>query len=1196
MPPESSVADSLREIYVSVTPAGENFIVNQGKWFALFDKEGKPLTGFSYLYMTQGAAAGQIVAHSKDYYGWCLLNVKGEFLVKFDKPISFVDTVHQLYRYKDTYRSKNDLSTGTVYNDSGRVVLQYNDSKTYYLGLCGFGDGYKSGVKDTFGRVVIPDIYDRVRISEWGIGALKNDTAYIFNKKGAFIFSTPAKDVQMLKHNVLALKMKGLWCLKDNAGKNLTSFKYTSIKEIENGNYIVAGGYILDYQGKEVAKYEDDDDFYYANGWYYRIFQDDVWDEHFRPVFEAGKYNEIEFIGSRFIKIIKDYGSKDVQFYDREKRKFSKLKIEEELPGDAYLLMAKDSVHRFILKEKRNLKFPYFTNIKPIENFPFLMVDNGPKKTERDYRDIAMMVAALSGPGTLYGLLDTNLKVVLPLKYSRIEVINNHLVAGWDEQNNLFCLVNEKGKILFRFNDADAKVDKRQLMTGLRIKGKYLLLDSLGNILFRGQYPPALLYPDLKLDRQPGMPRLMLCLGSSNDYGLYDLQGHQILPDEYYPVSQQMPGVYALKKKDSVYFVNNNGRLLYKGRGFSGMNTHILKSYALLFKNESGKWGVWDVHGKEILPFVYDTVGEGGAGYYIGNNKNHILLDDYGHLNDSFQLRLPEAKLPDAAGQAANPDSLFVLKNGKLVSRKTNAGEDIRRYLSFNNNGIALVKSPDKTGIPSGIYNHRLDRIAPYVAGYRNQFGKNAISISDSALKNIAVIDTNGKILIPFFPKPAVLRMADSQIFAAYNDGSAFCFQKNEQQEYYSIPVKLVPDKNGYAVISGETNRYWHFVEDRLRFERQNGSLGLVNRNGRFLTDSLITDIIQKDGCLLIKRAGKWGLMNSYQFNYIVPPTADMIESYRSDFVIHVNGLEGVYSTALRLYFPPVYQKVFEPSTLQNNFLVVKQNDRFGIIDANKKNIVSGLDSIRTAFRLNGLIAFKNGKSYTVALNDNGVVQLVEAKNIPMAGFDGQYGDVVITRTNDRFGLYDNVKFRTILPDLYDAIDREEGCFIVWKYKPDKHQGIDSTIVVGNNGEILLRFKGLRNPVSKYGLLFVNGTDSTPVLKDNRIIIPAGFSLTPESDGKFFILTNGRQSGIIGSDGDWRIPLFSGTINEEYLIGYDYMLGTIVSGKKHQKKKYFLITEDGKRTDKQLYDSISFEANGRITFKKGRKTGLLRSD
>src|SRR5690554_5153287 len=48
------VEDSLGSLYVSAEKSGEVFIVDQGKWQALFDQFGKPLTNFNYKKIKRG--------------------------------------------------------------------------------------------------------------------------------------------------------------------------------------------------------------------------------------------------------------------------------------------------------------------------------------------------------------------------------------------------------------------------------------------------------------------------------------------------------------------------------------------------------------------------------------------------------------------------------------------------------------------------------------------------------------------------------------------------------------------------------------------------------------------------------------------------------------------------------------------------------------------------------------------------------------------------------------------------------------------------------------------------------------------------------------------------------------------------------------------------------------------------------------
>lgn len=272
--------------------------------------------------------------------------------------------------------------------------------------------------------------------------------------------------------------------------------------------------------------------------------------------------------------------------------------------------------------------------------------------------------------GKLLGIKTQNGNVILRAEYEDAYRANNKIIKA--KRNGKWALFNSQGKQLteFQFQEVRREIDD------------YLVcVDSIS----------ALFAPDGKKILQGAYEKMkitnskVVCVIQRKHleerYGVFDLKGQVILPLEYKSIrfldNTGESGIIAVSDKDSkstTWFDKNfkairtfQGQVgitplganffMLKFEQFKGMldaygNTliepvyedlHIISAHLLAAK-KAGKFGLIDIKGKEVTPFIYDNIlsenlkkGEPvGIEYYIAQSRSAALFvkdGDFGYLN-----------------------------------------------------------------------------------------------------------------------------------------------------------------------------------------------------------------------------------------------------------------------------------------------------------------------------------------------------------------------------------------------------------------------------------------------------------------------------------------------------------------------------------------------------------------------------------
>lgn len=1187
--------DSLDRIYLSATIAGRHIIVDQGGRKALFNAAGRPVTEFIYLDLAPGLDAYFIArTHSQPV----LIDSNERIIMHFSADRVEADPGSRSYR---GYQHQG--ATAIQPDGTSIQIVESSQAKTLHS-VQVFVDPRTGlqGIRDRDNHVLLPLIYRSISVGEQGLVALRDDTAFVFSLQGTLRYSTRADDARMQPGGVVALRLYGLWGLKDSAGRTIAPFDNWNVDE-PAGPYIKAGGKVFNAAGQVLLKDGYNSIYRQPGGWFTvdhpNDDQDEIRDSAFRLVFKPGAYPHSSFVGSRFIHLRRKYSDKTPEIYDRHRGRVSPMRVESELMPDVYVVFTGKERRRALLRGDELLNVPAFTDIYPYGAF-FGLKDEGPGgrdflESRGDRREDQMYTTATKTAVPKLGLLDSQFRVIVPVGASEIRYLSRTLLYAYVPRDSAGYLHSADGRRLMRFR-GNVSTNRQHAVVLIGTADEYIVTDTFGAVLYRGKEQPSLLYADARANPQPSLPLMILHDDDRGYSGVYDLKGRQLIPHRYYPVAQKVPGLFSLKA-DSVYFLNTHAEFMFGKRGFGGRNYHILESYSALLKDGSGKWGVIDSRGRQQLPFEYDSVfttptySQYPMGFVLVKDGRYALLGNTGEIRYPPQSWLPLRLSNNNYVNASNGKS-YLIRRGQLIEM-TDA-----EYLRSMNPSLSYLVQPFREvgaggALPSGIYNVDDKRLAQHYSGFQYHNNRHLILITDSLRKNVSVLDTAGRTVMPFIRNPVTLVLYDSAVLVLNHTGyDALYRYGNQSPARLDIRVDSVFRRPMYVDYRAATMMVKQ--NEQLSFSTPDGGHGIVNARGTVLFDPQIERVIPGDYTWRIRKAGLWGLYSPDKSVWAHPPAADSIATTRSNVsLIFQKGKQGLFDASYQRYIPPVFDRVYVNDQQDAGFVVVRNQAGFAIADQRGRLISPYMDSIvPEPATIPSLRVLHRGREASLEIAGDGRIRLLEGleARVKRKGISGHLYPVVVISNGKKQGLYSNEEYRVVLPLEYDAVERIGGAgFIAWKYKADKHQGIDSTLLLDPDGQVLRRIRGGYHPgADNEGALRLLHELSSGLDALKQKLMLEGFLVSSQPREGLLIVTKDGKEGIMDESGTWLLPLSMDDIRTlEDADGY--LLG---ERKLRRKERVALISSEGKQLTRAIYETIQVYS-GQIYFRRGSVRGRL---
>lgn len=462
----------------------------------------------------------------------------------------------------------------------------------------------------------------------------------------------------------------------------------------------------------------------------------------------------------------------------------------------------------------------------------------------------------------------------------------------------------------------------------------------------------------------------------------------------------------------------------------------INRARTLLYRNKEGKWGVCSNTGDTILPFVYETVGRYNRTlFYVGKGKLHAALASDGDL-------LTPLGLDDIPKQLL-ADSLILLQHGEVYSykggmlRKTDPERERINdgSLDFQEWGVAVLDRQQGL-FPPGIYNRKLERIStwkPFMFGPHPQnwiTTSGLMAITDSTQTKVAVIDTSGKLRLSAIDKPRRFILRNEVAIAMGDTSQPDILYRLTKSLPTTETIRLDQQQKQQILYS-----YGDYHQMDLRFTQQSRASGIIMRwTGKVIPIKNLQHTISTDGGILLKADNKWGLLDE-QGNILLTPAYDSVAYDRNQrFRLFLGSKSGVFDRKTMQLIPARFDSIYRVGSLDNHFVIARENGQQVILSENGSLISSGWDSILTpsAYRINGVPAYKAGRRFKLFASRATQLAAVPDSTLPpgawytYASEDG----TAFFLLNQKIGLFDLIRNSWIIPPEYDELKEERNYFV----------------------------------------------------------------------------------------------------------------------------------------------------------------------
>lgn len=451
--------------YDLIHPAFDGMVpVKKGDKFGIFDVKGKQVLDFIYEDVSIfNNGHGQVKQNGK----WFSINKKGEASDYYQFPFE------EGYRFMDYKGNK-------VYEDKlGNVIFKNTfDNKEYREGLSIIKENSKFGFADRLGNVILKPIYDSAENFKDGLARVQigNENFYI-DKKG--------NKSQPLKPTKFSFNIKGITVsLESNGTYSLVncSTKKTLEKDINDvsihGNFIVINKNnkkgLLNFAGNAILK----------------------------TIYEELILKKNKIIGKSENNI--DIFDNNLKLEKKLSLSDSNFKIYDEKKSDNAVLIEQDSKKGLINIVDNKMMSPRFESLSFLDKSGLFL---GKYSTENYLIDVKKNIATLftlnnyeefskgilktSKYGKSQGLIDSENNIILPSEYEISFLSNKTAIV---KKNNLYGLINEKGKILLepkyqKISHSDnAYIDGDDELILVKLNNKVGFADRNGNMKINFQY------------------------------------------------------------------------------------------------------------------------------------------------------------------------------------------------------------------------------------------------------------------------------------------------------------------------------------------------------------------------------------------------------------------------------------------------------------------------------------------------------------------------------------------------------------------------------------------------------------------------------------------------------------------------------------------------------------------------------------
>lgn len=587
----------------------------------------------------------------------------------------------------------------------------------------------------------------------------------------------------------------------------------------------------------------------------------------------------------------------------------------------------------------------------------------------------------------LWGIINKDGEVVLPFRYRTLQFKFGFLVAGYSNNNRLFYGVfSIDGSELVYPKYEIIKIHNNQVIEA-RKAGITILISNTGQKLGEFEADSVSLLDDynVKLYRQ-------------GKAGLSGLDNKQIVPADYKEIRINNNNIYVLQYP-KWRFIRNTDTLEFNLNHVTVWNdifismtsgkSHLMdksqraisRSYEKIIPvtngfalvEQDGLWGAINVHGKEILPLIYEKIlanSEFAAAKSCSKIPKWTIFDLYGYhktplVYDSVKM-IADGRIPikrnskwgylDRYGvEIISPifDSASEFKEGKAIVDffgQTGLIDREGKWLVIpQENEIVDFNKKIILCLAEEQYQMRAyDGSLIYFSGNTLSIGDDGIIEHDSSNKFLRKISWEGTILSDIYSGESV--RAGGSGLTIFKENGKYGFKNQPGQIIIANRYEDVkPFHQGFAAV--KLNNHWGFINiderlvvqprydsvghftDGICITKSSTGLGVINEQGDEIIANEYQSIIKlTNGNFRVQKTGHWGVLNEDGSILIHPKYDELTPTGQGYYIVRRRNSYGTIDSRGVNQIPIMYDYIAYDQKSHTQIIKESYNEEWALL------------------------------------------------------------------------------------------------------------------------------------------------------------------------------------------------------------------------------------------------------------------------
>lgn len=753
----------------------------------------------------------------------------------------------------------------------------------------------------------------------------------------------------------------------------------------------------------------------------------------------------------------------------------------------------------------------------------------------------------------LYGIYSKDLKLIIPIDYKSITPIENSQKCVAVKQDGVICFINLANAKQMNLPYEQLRFDGGNFIVSQQ--GKEGVVDANNKVIV------PIVYQRCTAIANNYFKVKTIHDNATEDYGLYDRHGKQILQSQFNRLDYIGDDLFILKKDDGKYALYNAAcdRYVFEEKWFDGIEAY--NNHTLFRLYEDNKYALANLDGIILTTFKYDSMYisyNGNIKVKVGESVGTLSYNGQEIYDDEITLR---------NGYIAT--SFFskwnVMHNGKeCLPRIYDAIKlFVDNWVEVGQNGLwGICDLNGKSVLPIEYTSITLYEEQGYIVVSKKNGGY--------SFQNIyGILNMNLETVLPIAYTNPIKPLSKEYALVGSSTFGIIAISSNQIiiPTFYS-EIKLLT--NNLFVVAKKENRYWNnpLVKYGLCDKAGKNLFPCEYDEIKLVTDNLVK--LRKDSQYFIFRTSDQQTLDKQSYSFIGQPDKE------GNIIVRGNDTVGYINSV----GDPIYT---DTETFDDGFIKICFLSKYGLKSSDGTLVLDcELNDIR--YLTKGVYAIKTGSGWGVkspkgklllacmyasieCVSDILLKVRSEEYKVQSNGFYG-YGST--------YNIY-NMATCQLHKEIYDTVDYpdEKGQIPVTYGGKTFYIGADGTPIYYVN-ETINNAYAIVSRLDQYGVNSIDGSKLIPCQYKNVVHI---------KDNLFAIQDIYQKWGIVSTNAGVLLP------NEYDSIS---MLSDVLL-KIKQYSKYIMYNLSTRHLlNKVVYDSISdMDENGEITVELANRKGKI---